>query len=238
MVVIMKTRNIFMFMMLIFISQQGMAVEEKHFTVGAKFLAGGWEASNSDFDSSEGGQFGFNVSMVFNKLYFGANMQSGDFTFSGNAPDQYTTSGTSASSDVKIKQSELDLLAGYYITPQISLFIDLKIVSNDWLNEAYKQDFGGLGLGIAGFMPLKPKWTLFGSFGFIGSGDITDSNEVKVGEGSSTALEVGAVYEINQLNYLSMGVKLKGYSFEALDNTKQDYSISALFVGFNHSFNL
>ncbi len=218
------------------------ALAEQRLTFGAKLLAAGWNGDNStdgtDFESDEGGQFGLNIAYKIDKFYTGLNFQRGEYNFKNDAPDKFTLTGRVPSSNVKIQQSDLDLLVGYYFWSQVSLFVDIKSVTNNWLDEPYKQNFLGLGIGTSGYIPLDEKWTLFGSFGFIGRGEIRDNDENKVGEGTSWALELGTVYSINERHFLNAGIKTRKYKFEYLDNTKQDYNINALFIGYNYSFAL
>lgn len=215
---------------------------DQRLTFGAKLLAAGWNGDNgaggTDFESDEGGQFGLNVSYRIGNFYTGLNLQRGEYNFKSDAPDKFTVAGRVASSNVKIQQSDLDLLFGYYFWSQVSLFVDIKSVTNDWLDEPYKQNFLGLGLGTSGYIPVNDKWTLFGSFGFIGGGEVKDNNDRKVGEGNSWALELGTVYSINERNFVNAGVKTRNYNFEYLDSSKQDYNINAIFIGYNYSFSL
>ena len=215
---------------------------EQRLTFGAKLLAAGWNGDNgagrTDFESDEGGQFGLNISYKLDKFYTGLNLQRGEYNFKDNAPDKFTLAGRVPSSKVKIQQSDMDLLVGYYFWSQVSLFVDIKSVTNNWLDEPYEQSFFGLGLGVSGYIPVNEKWTLFGSFGFIGNGKIEDNNDNKVGDGNSWALEAGTVYTINDRHFLNAGIKTRNYSFEYLDSTKQDYKINALFIGYNYSFSL
>ncbi len=213
---------------------------DQRLTFGAKLLGAGWNGENgsgrADFESDEGGQFGLNVSYKVGNFYTGLNLQRGEYNFKTAAPDKFTVAGRIANSNTKIQQSDLDLLFGYYFWSQLSLFVDIKSVTNNWLNEPYQQNFLGLGLGASGYIPMSDNWTLFGSFGFIGGGDIKDNNDRKVGEGSSWALEAGAVYTINERNIVNGGIKTRNYRFEYLDSSKQTYNINALFIGYNYSF--
>jgi len=215
---------------------------DQHITIGAKLLGAGWQGDNGSvagsFNSDEGGQLAFSAAYSQDKFYTALSLQSGDYKFKGTAPDQFTQSGRVSVSNTSIEHREFDLLAGYYFWDHVSLFVDLKNVNNVWANNNYEQDFSGLGFGVTGFIPLKGDFTLFGSAGFVGRGDIKDSSDVKVGKGSSGALEVGAVYQLAQNGSLNFGLRFRSYNFEYLDNTKQDYSINALFVGYNHSFTL
>ena len=216
------------------------AFSDQRITLGAKLLGAGWQGDNgagsSSFNSDEGGQLAFSASYTQNKFYAGISLQGGDYTFSGIAPDQFTQSGRNSSSNVEIEHQELDLLAGYYFWEKISLFVDIKGVSNTWSNDSYKQDFSGLGVGVSGYFPINTNWTGFGTLGFVGNGDVKDSSKAKVGEGRSGALELGATYRLKENSTINVGLKFRNYHFEYLDSTSQTYSINALFVGYNHVF--
>ena len=130
------------------------------------------------------------------------------------------------------------MLAGYYFWPRVSLFLDIKAVGNVWSTNDYEQNFSGLGLGVSGYVPINPDWTLFGTFGFIANGTIKDNNKDKVGDGKSRALELGAVYALDDVNHINMGIKLRKYVFEHVNGTTQEYTVNALFVGYTHTFSL
>lgn len=234
-------KNIFLAFILFSLSINNSYADQR-LTFGVKLLGAAWDGDNgaggTSFESDEGGQLGLNVSYKIDKFYAGLNLQRGSYDFTGNAPDKFTVTGRVPSSNVKIQQSDLDLLVGYYFWPQLSLFFDIKAVTNDWQSEPYSQTFVGLGLGASGYIPINNHWTLFGSFGFIGSGEIKSNNDNKVGEGDSWALEIGTVYTINEQHFVNAGIKTRNYDFEHLDSTKQSYKINALFIGYNYSFSL
>ena len=127
---------------------------------------------------------------------------------------------------------------GYYFFKNVSFFLDLKGINNTWTSNDYEQSFGGLGFGMSAFLPVNKSITLFGSAGFVGGGDIKDNNEVKVGDGSSGALEVGAVFKLSAQSTINTGLKFRTYDFDYLDNSSQTYSINGVFVGYNHGFEL
>ena len=215
---------------------------DNRLTFGVKLLGAGWNGENSsggsDFESDKGGQFAANVAYKINDFYVGLNVQQGEYEFKGDAPDRLSIFGRFTSNNVTIKQTDIDLLFGYYFWPQISLFVDIKSVTNDWKSEPYQQTFTGLGLGASGYIPVNDKWTLFGSIGFIGKSDIDDNTDNKVGDGTSYAIEIGTVYTLNANNFLNFGVKTRHYEFEFRDSSKQNYDINAVFIGYNYSFDL
>jgi len=218
------------------------SIADERITIGAKVLFAGWQGDNgsvsSSFNSDEGGQLAFSASYSLNKFYTGISLQSGKYSFSSSAPDQFSTTGRVSSSNTDVEQREIDLLAGYYFWKNVSLFADIKGVSNTWTSNNYRQNFGGLGIGVSAYLPISDSLTLFGSTGFVGKGDIEDTNKVKVGEGSSGALEFGAIYRLAAQSTLNIGLKFRTYNFEYLDNTSQDYSVNGLFLGYNHGFSL
>ena len=224
------------------ICQAGNAIAEEKITLGAKLLGASWQGDNggvgNTFDSTEGGQLGFNIAYQLDRFYTGLSLQTGKYKFNNGSPDQFTTTGRVAAINTTIRQNDFDLLVGYYFWPQVSLFLDIKAVGNVWQTNDYKQSFSGLGLGISGFNPINQDWTLFGSFGFIRNGEIKDDNKDKVGDGNSHALELGAVLALDGANHLNMGIKLRKYQFEHINGSTQDYTVNALFIGFTHAFAL
>lgn len=234
-----KIINTSLLVMFMLVFSQSLSAEQR-LILGAKLLGAGWQGNNADgtnFSSDKGGQLGFNIAYQTGKFYGGLNLQNGNYDFVAAVPDQFVNSGSVSATGTRVKQSELDLLLGYYVWPQVSLFMDIKAVTNQWQSNNYKQSFGGLGLGVTGFNPINEKWTLFGSLGFV-SGDIKDESDNKVGDGSSGALEVGLTYTMKQNNSLNFGIKFRNYSFQSNDGGKQDYEVNALFVGYTHAFDL
>ena len=237
----MKTPILATFSLLLAITSEA-AIARETLSLGVKLLGAGWTGDNgssaSEFESDRGGQLGLSVSYTNGRFYTGLNLQGGDYHFSDRAPDQFNTTGRVPVGTARVEQNDFDLLFGYYLWPQVSLFADIKAVGNRWSNNAYEQSFSGLGLGIAGFIPQSDKWTLYGSLGFIGNGDIKDRNDNIVGDGSSSALELGAVRQLDANNHLNMGVKFRSWRFEHNNNTSQDYTVNALFFGYTHTFDL
>lgn len=210
-------------------------------SVGGSINASGWKgdngSGNSDFESDRGGQLAASVTYRYNKFYTGLNLQGGTYEFEGDAPTQFTSNGTATSNNVKVEHSDFDLLAGYYFWPNVSLFLDLKVMASKWRDTDYEQAFGGLGLGVSGFVPIDEKWLLFGSFGVV-NGDVDDDDDTTAhGDGRSTALSAGAVYRLDKANTFNFGLKLRNYDFDFDDGNEQEYTINALFFGYNHTFN-
>ena len=212
----------------------------KSLTLGATLNGSGWEGDNGsgrpDFESDSGGQFALSLNYRVDKFYTGLNLQGGTYEFSSDAPTQFTSVGVIPSSDVKVEHSDFDLLFGYYFWPNVSLFLDLKVMHSEWRDNGYEQAFAGLGFGVSGFHPIDDKWLLFGSFGIV-NGDIDDDDDTSNhGDGRSTAISAGAVYRIDNANTVNFGIKLRNYDFDYDDGNSQEYDINAIFVGYNHTF--
>lgn len=234
-----NNRAIYLILILCLISINVQAKGDMGLSLGVKLLATNWQGNNQQSDTSfsttDGGQFGINLAFQKSKFYTGVSFQGGEYTFEEEAPDQVTSSATSASSNVIISRDELDLLVGYFFWEHISLFIDLKSISNQWDSNDYRQTFYGLGLGASGYWPLSKSWSLYGSVGFVPVGQVeTEGN--KIGDGTSGAFEFGGGYHFDKRNRLTFGVKLQSQTYDYDSGDKTESRLNGVFVGYNHIF--
>ncbi|NOX43725.1 MAG: hypothetical protein GXP19_08360 [Gammaproteobacteria bacterium] len=95
--------------------------------LGARHQLTTWEGSND----STGNKFDADASMIgadftlrYNKFYGGVSLIGGRYKFKGNAPDRPTRANP-ASTSTTIRRAEFNLIGGYYIIPQLSIFFDL-----------------------------------------------------------------------------------------------------------------
>lgn len=209
--------------------------------LGLTINASSWEGDNgpgnSSFDSDDGGQFALSLNYRAEKFYTGVNLQGGEYTFDSVAPDQFTSNGTISSSDIKVEHEDFDLLFGYYFWPNVSIFLDLKVAKSEWRDTGYEQAFSGLGIGVSGYHVINDQWLLFGSLGFV-NGSLDDNDVSSLGDGRSSALVGGAVYQLDKTNTLNFGLKLRGYDFDFDDGNQQEFNLNGLFFGWNHVFSL
>lgn len=212
---------------------------ENSVSLGVTLNGARWSGDNgsgrSTFSSTEGGQFGLSANVNLDRLYLGLSLQGGEYSFNGDAPDQFTAAGPVTASDTPVKHSDFDLLAGYYFWPRVSLFVDLKGAGSRWQNNGYEQSFGGLGLGVSGYHPINQNWLLFGSLGFVG-GSIKDNDDSDLGDGRSRSLVLGAVYSIEKDQHLNFGFRFRKYRFDFDDGNHQDYTLNGIFLGYTHIF--
>ncbi|MCG6969799.1 MAG: hypothetical protein LJE85_08545 [Gammaproteobacteria bacterium] len=225
--------------------------------LGVKLLGSNWKGENvesgNDFESTSGAQLGFNLVYQYNRFYTGFNFQGGDYKFKDDAPDQisknddvYTTTSLQPGEDAKINRGEADILVGYYFWPKVSLFLDLKSITNEWKDgdpdtENYATQFVGLGLGVSGFIPLNDQWMLFGSFGLVPSGKVRQTkggDNDDIGDGNSGALEFGGIFHFNRSNRLNFGLKSQWqtYKFDDPARSEQKHQVGSLFIGYNYIF--
>ena len=213
---------------------------ESNLSLGVVLNASDWSGDNgpgqTSFDSDGGGQLGFSISYSKQRFYTGLSLQGGDYQFDNTGPKQFTSSGNVETQNVKVSHSDFDLLAGYYFWEKISLFVDLKAVSSKWQNNDYEQNFSGLGLGVSGYHPINNKWTLYGSWGFVGGKIEETKGNIELGDAVSNAFIFGANYTLSKNDRLNMGLKIRNYLFEYDDGSEQEYSLNGLFVGYNHVF--
>ena len=217
----------------------GAQAQTSSLSLGVALNGTGWSgdngSGNSRFESDNGGQLGFSLSYSKDRWYVGLSLQGGEYEFRQTAPTQFRAGSTQPAQNIKVKHSDFDLLAGYYVWDRISLFIDLKAVGSQWQNNDYEQGFGGLGLGIAGYHPLNNDWTLDGSWGVVG-GKSSENNNHEIGTASSSAFTIGASYKLNPLDRLSMGLKLRGYQYDFDNGESQTHELNGVFFGYNHVF--
>lgn len=214
---------------------------ESGLSFSVKALGGGWSGKNktsgTEFESTEGGQLGFAGMYQNGGFYTGLNLQGGEYTFEKNTPDQVTTTGRTEVSNDKISRNEFDLIFGYYLTRHISIFLDIKAVTNKWESNQYEQKYNGLGLGVNANWPVNMDWTIYGTVGRINSGEISH-NEEKIGEGSSSGVEIGAMYQLSKQHRLVFGLKRSNYNYKFDSGDEQTHSVGGLFVGYNYAFSL
>lgn len=214
---------------------------DSNLSLSAKLLSSNWEGTNkdsaTDFDTTEGGQLGFNIAYQNGRFYTGLNFQGGDYKFDGNAPDQITRTGRQSFTDTTVEHAQFDLIFGYYFWERISLFIDLKSVENKWQNTNQKQNYSGIGFGGSGIWPISSNWSIYGSVGFVPAGKV-EANNVEVGDGVSSAFEVGGIYNITQNNRLSFGAKFQTLNYEFDSGDEQENTMNGLFVGYSYIFKI
>ncbi len=208
-------------------------------SLGVTLNGAEWSGDNgpgrSSFSSTEGGQFGLSANVRLDKFYVGVSLQGGNYDFGSDAPDQFTSNGVATANNTEVKHTDLDILAGYYFWPQVSLFVDLKGAGSRWKSNDYKQSYGGLGLGVSAFHPLNTDWILFGSLGFV-NGEVKDNDVSNLGDGKSSALIVGSAYTIEKNQHLNFGFRFRKYDFDFDDGNQQDFPLNGIFVGYTHTF--
>jgi len=237
-----KTKNssiLYLLFILCLISSNAQAKGDMGLSLGVKLLGTNWQGNNelsdTTFSTTDGGQFGINLAFQKSRFYTGVSFQGGDYTFEDDAPAQVTSTATTPSSNVIISRDELDLLAGYFFWEHISLFIDLKSISNRWSNNDYLQTFYGIGFGASGYWPLNKSWSLYGSVGVVPIGQVTTDGN-KIGDGNSGALEFGGAYHFNTRNRITFGLKSQSQTYNYDSGDKTESRLNGVFVGFNHIF--
>ena len=215
--------------------------DESGLSFSVRVLGGNWSGKNktsdTEFQSTEGSQLAFSGLYQYRKFYTGLNLQGGEYTFEENTPDQVTPAGRTEISNDKITHNELDLIFGYYLTTHVSLFLDFKTVTNTWESNSYEQKFGGAALGVTGNWPVAMNWQLYGSLGRISAGEIT-TNDQKIGKGSSTGIELGALYQFSKQHRVIFGFKGTNYYYKFDSGDEQNHTINGAFLGYNYAFAL
>lgn len=201
------------------------------YSLGAKLLSATWKGENPDGKTfeSQSGQLSLEGKLQHQRWFGGLTLQGGQFEFNGTAPERHTNPLPPSTDSVKIKRGEVDLVAGYYFWPRVSLFLDVKNVANTWVKDDYKVEYTGLGLGVSGYHPLSETWSLFGSFGLVPMNIKADGEDI--GKATRSALNVGFLYRFSARANFTIGLQSQTQTNDYDDGTEQTQHVGALVFG-------
>lgn len=205
--------------------------------LGARHKFATWEGSNdsnnSKFDA-KANMIGIDFTLRYRNYYGGISLVGGRFKFKGNAPDR-PTAANPASTTTTISRTEFNLIAGYQITPRVSIFTDLQNIKNDWKGEDYAVEYTGLGLGVNGNYTLAPHWIIYGSIGFIPL-KISAPAGTEIGDGRGASLEFGGAYILKNNMALSLSIKSQSREFDYDTAPDQTHDVGGLLFRYNYTF--
>jgi len=218
---------------LLLVTSTAFAQTNTQYSLGAKLDVSTWKGDNPGGASfkAESPMLGLEAKIQHAKWFGGLTLTGGEFKFDTLAPTRPTRPLPTGSGPTTIKRGEVDLVLGYRFWSRISLFLDLKNVTNEWDTDGYKIEYTGLGIGITGFHPLTPEWTLFGNFGFLPMNIKADGQEV--GDATRSALNVGFLYRLNSRFNLRVGLQSQTQTDKYDSGGKQTHNIGALMFGIN-----
>lgn len=240
-----KPFTFFSLITLVLVSQGVSAEDQQRLGIGGRIQFTTWKGDNNgnspDFES-DATMAAVNIRYQRGRFYTGASIQGGNFSFNDGAPDQHKEDkSTTTDSSVTINRGELDLIAGYYFWSQVSLFLDIKAVGNQWKDKDYQADYVGVGMGITAFAPLPNNWTFYASFGFVPLKIETSGNNIgdgggSIGDGDGSSLELGSSYTIDTHHSVSIGIKAQTQEYNFNNGKKQTHHLGGLVVGYNYNF--
>lgn len=207
-------------------------------TLGGKLHSGGWEGENrgtfsGDIESESGSGIGLSVGLRKGKWFGVLNLQSGTYDFDEQQP-VYDPEPINAS-DLTIESGFFSLGVGYQFNEYFALQGGFKSHGQKWEDFDREINYGGLGIGFSGFIPLNESWTLYGTIGLNGV-SIEDEDGDEIGDGSSTSLELGAAFRLSSSSSLSFGLKNESVTSEFDSGNEQEHNLSNLYIGYNHGF--
>jgi len=225
-------------MSMFFISAPSQAAVK--FSLGAKLLPGHtWSGSNDRAGEKEyeskATQLVLLAAMRSDRLYAAFSFQGAQYNFANPAPDIHDKTGSTQVSDESIKLGESDLTVGYYLTPHFSLFADIKSVAYTWTNSNHSLVYQGLGLGVSGYKPINPAWSLYGNFGLVGKMKVQSKSET-IGSASGYALEFGGITKLTDKLSANVGLKLQGQVLRFDTGSIQTHGRGGIVLGVAYQF--
>lgn len=206
------------------------------YNAGGRVIFGTWEGENdsdgSNFDADTV-QIGADFIMRFGKFYTGVGVIAGEFDFIGNAPDRPTRANP-PSTRTRINRGEINMIVGYYIIPQVSVFLDAQVINNKWVGEDYEISYNGLGFGASAHAPITKEWIIFGSIGVVPVN--IEENDKRIGNGRGSSLEIGGMYVINKTMTMSASIRAQGREFDYDTAPDQTHDVGGLQFRFNKAF--
>ncbi len=209
-------------------------------TLGAKLHSGGWNGENkgtitNDIESESGTGIGLSLGLRKGAWFGVFNVQSGSYEFEEDQP-VYDPDPIS-SDELEIDSGFLSFGVGYQFNPYFAIQGGIKSHSQSWEDLNREVNYIGLGIGFTGFIPLDDNWTLYGTLGLNGM-SIEDEGGSDIGDGSSTSLELGAAFRITPHSSISFGFKNESVVAEFDSGNEQEHSLTNLYFGYNHGFQL
>lgn len=218
----------------IFFSSSVFAQTNTFYSFGAKINLATWDGDNpgsgNNFESKTN-MLGLEAKVSHGAWFAGLTLLGAEFEFDDVAPARPSNPLPPSSDPVVIKRGETDLVLGYRFWPKISLFLDIKNVTNKWDTDNYKVEYTGLGIGISGFHPVSPKGILYGNFGFVPMNIRADGKEV--GEAKRSAFNIGFLFKASPSISLSVGLQSQNQINDYDDGSEQAHGLGALMFGIN-----
>jgi len=207
-----------------------------HFSFGVTVQPSRWTGDNKDggtsFDTTAS-QLQLNFRVRKDNYYGGLGFQGAKYDFTDGAPNKVDKIVSIRDDDATIERGELDAVFGYYFWPQVSLFVDLKNITNKWKGDSYSLKYNGLGFGVSGYNPITSDWTFFGSLGFVSMNIIADGSSI--GDGKGSALVLGLQYSLTTKDSISISLKSQHNEYSFDEGSKQDHQIGGFVIGYSHS---
>jgi hypothetical protein len=210
------------------------AEDKLDISLGLRVQGTGWsiEPETGTKTSADASLNGFDVNARYARVFFGAGLVGGTYKFD-DAPAPPGATATPA--PTTIERGELDITVGFQAWPQVALFAGLKSVAQKWTDLNERVDYIGIGVGVAAFHRFTPAWSIFGSLGRIPSANLWHDGK-KIGTGSGTTLEGGALYRIDNHHHFTGGLKVQGQQYHYDSGIDESHGMGALTLRYYYVF--
>ena len=222
----------------------GFAGETSNFNLGVRLQGMNWAVTDKDSQTdnskkinAKAGAAGVTWQWRRKAFYLGGGLAGGTFTFDEGFKRYDGLQAVNSDGKTVIDRTEFDLVSGYQLWRPISVFVNLKAISNKWEDD-YTTTYTGLGIGVNYHINFNDRFSLFGSAGLLpmAIGDSQDDEKNHIGNAKGGAAEVGGLLAVKGGNTFTIGVKSQ-YQKNSFDNdAEQVHATNAVQFRYYHTF--
>ena len=143
-----------------------------------------------------------------------------------------------------LNRRDLDMVAGYFIQDQTSIYLGYRQYKIDYNNNednsrSFTDTTHGLGIGAATFYDLAPKWTTYGRFTIsaLAASANYEIGGTEKGTGYSVGTELGLLLSLNRTTNLGGGIKYQSANIKYKNQADSwAHNYTRLVLSLSHGF--
>ncbi len=219
------------------LTSQAMAEEVVRVAGGVKLQTGTLTAESPDQTTSVRGVgrgLAMGAKLQRNAAYGAVQVLVGRYRFEDELPPHPLRGEINDPSAKNLDRGEVDLVAGYFFWPRLSLFMTLKSITNRWQNVSGEIRSSGLGMGASTFGHISANWYWHGALGV--SALATREKDKRIGNARHGMLELAGGYVLNPRTHIHLFLKSTAQRYVYDDGGKSVHRVGALGLSLQREF--